>query len=88
VIAEPLLAAAAQLAVARPLPDVAVTAVGVPGTVAGVTAVEAADAGPVPTLLVAVTVNVYAVPLVNPVTVAVSAPVVVAVRPPGLEVTV
>jgi hypothetical protein len=37
----------------------------------GVTALDAADAGPVPTLLVAVTVNVYAVPLLNPVTFAV-----------------
>jgi len=38
--------------------------------------------------LVAVTVNVYGVPLVNPVTAAVVAPVVVAVSPPGAEVTV
>ena len=30
---------------------------------------EAADAGPVPTALVALTVNVYAEPFVNPVTV-------------------
>ena len=36
----------------------------------GVTGLEAAEAGPVPTELVAVTVNVYAVPFVNPVTVA------------------
>src|SRR5688572_205461 len=36
---------------------------------AGVTAFEAADAGPVPTALVAATRNVYAVPLVSPVTV-------------------
>ena len=37
---------------------------------AGVTAADGADAGPVPTLLVAVTVNVYAVPFVRPLTVA------------------
>ena len=35
----------------------------------GVTELEALDALPVPTLLVAVTVNVKAVPLVKPVTV-------------------
>jgi hypothetical protein len=39
----------------------------------GVTALDAADAGPVPIALVAVTLNVYAVPLVSPVTVAVVA---------------
>ena len=49
---------------------------------------EAALAAPVPTPLVAVTVKVYAVPGVRPVTVQVSAPVVVHVRLPGLEVTV
>ena len=32
----------------------------------GVTALEAAEAGPVPTALVAVTLNVYAVPFVEP----------------------
>ena len=37
------------------------------------TELEAAEAGPVPTALVADTVNVYAVPLVSPVTVAVVA---------------
>jgi hypothetical protein len=36
----------------------------------GVTADVAADADPVPTLFVAATVNVYAVPSVNPVTTA------------------
>src|SRR4051812_49828747 len=43
--------------------------VGAPGTVAGVTLFEADDAAPVPTALVAVTVNVYAVPFVRPATV-------------------
>jgi hypothetical protein len=52
------------------------------------TVFEGAEGRPVPTPLVAVTVNVYTVPLVSPATVAVVAPVVVAVRLPGLEVTV
>jgi hypothetical protein len=47
----------------------------------------AALAGPVPTALVAVTVNVYAVPVVKPVTtIGEDAPV--PVTPPGLDVTV
>ncbi len=61
---------------------------GVTGGV-GVTELEVDEERPVSTLLVAVTVNVYAVPLVSPVTVAVSAPLdQVAVAPPGLAVTV
>jgi hypothetical protein len=53
----------------------------------GVTALEAAEAGPVPMAFVAVTVKVYDVPLVNPVIVmGLDEPV--AVRPPGDEVTV
>jgi len=43
---------------AEALPAVADAAVGAPGTVAGVTAYEGADAGPVPEMLVAVTVKV------------------------------
>ena len=57
----------------------------------GVAGLEAADAGDVPARLVAVTVNVYAVPLVSPVTmtlVALVAPLVVADLPPGAAVTV
>ena len=54
----------------------------------GVTAVDAADAGPVPFALVAVTVKVYIVPFVRPVTLHVSAPVVEHDAPPGLAVTV
>jgi hypothetical protein len=57
------------------------------GVAAGVTLLLAALAGPVPTLLVAVTVNVYAVPFVRPVTVIGDADPV-AVNPPGLDVTV
>jgi hypothetical protein len=54
----PLLAGAVQLTVASALPVVTVTIVGAPGTVAGVTLLEAAEADPVPTALVAFTVNV------------------------------
>ena len=46
--------------------DVAVTPVGAPGTVDGTAAADALDARPVPDTFVAVTVNVCAVPLVNP----------------------
>jgi hypothetical protein len=55
-----------------PLPAVPLTLVGAVGTVAGaegVTADDAADCTPVPTALIAATVNVYAVPFDNPVTV-------------------
>jgi hypothetical protein len=41
------------------------------GAAFGVTALDAAESGPVPTEFVALTVNVYAVPLVSPVTTAV-----------------
>ncbi len=47
-----------HVTVAWALPPVAVTAVGAPGTVAGVTALEAADAVELPTALLAVTVKV------------------------------
>jgi hypothetical protein len=53
-----------------------------------VTRFDALDGAEVPVALVAVTVNVYDVPLVRPVTVAVVEPLVVAVFPPGLDVTV
>jgi hypothetical protein len=88
VIAEPpLLDGAVHETVAWLLPAVAVTDVGAPGTVTGVTALDGDDAGPVPTAFVAVTVKVYEVPFVSPVTVQVRAPVVVQVCPPD-EVTV
>ena len=55
----PLEAGAVQLTVASALPAAAVTPVGAPGTVAeGVTAFDAAEAGPAPTLLAAVTEKV------------------------------
>jgi hypothetical protein len=75
---------------ARPSPATAVGAPGVPGSGGtGVTALEAADELVVPKELAAVAVNVYAVPLVKPVTVhEPKAPVPVQVAPPGLAVTV
>jgi hypothetical protein len=54
---------------------------------AGVTEFDAEDAAPVPIAFVAVTVNVYAVPLLKPETVNGLEPPV-AVKPPGLDVTV
>ena len=55
----------------------------------GVTALESPEGAPVPCALVAVTVKVYVVPLVRPVTVADVAPdPTLAVIPPGDEVTV
>jgi len=54
----------------------------------GVTGAEADEAGPVPTLFVAVTLKVYGVPLVNPLTTTDSAPVVDAIAGPGVAVTV
>lgn len=87
VIAEPLFGAAVKAIDAVVLPGVAVSPVAAPGTVNGVTAELAAEGGEFPAALVATTVNVYAVPFVKPVTVSGDeAPV--AVRPPGLAVTV
>jgi hypothetical protein len=88
VIAEPPLnTGGVNVIVAWPLPLVAVPIVGASGTVAGVTELLALEADPVPTALVAVTVNVYATPFVKPVTVN-GEPAPEAVKPPGLEVTV
>ena len=64
---------------------VAITAVGAAGTTRGVTAEDTAEAGPAPRTFRATTVNVYAVPLVSPLTVQLE-PVVEQVRPPGQEV--
>lgn len=61
--------------------------VGAPGTPEGVTALDATDSGPSPAALVARTVNVYEVPLVNPVT-TIGDAVPVAVMLPGVLVTV
>lgn len=57
------------------------------GPTTGATEFEADEAGPVPALFVAVTVNVYAVPFVNCVT-AIGLDGPVPVKPPGDEVTV
>jgi hypothetical protein len=69
------------------LPLVAVPIVGASGTVAGTTELVVPDEELVPTALVAVTVKVYVVPFVKPITVKGEAPPE-AVKPPGLDVTV
>ena len=67
----------------------ATTRVGAPGTEAGPTGWLGSDAAPLPTELAAVTVKVYAVPLIRPATVHEVAPAGAAhVARPGLEVTV
>jgi hypothetical protein len=76
-----------KLTAACAFPAAALTAVGAPGNAAGVTLFDAVEAGPVPTLLVAATVQVYAVPFVSPVTVSgLAAPE--PVTAPGLHVAV
>jgi hypothetical protein len=85
----PLTTGTVKLTTACVLPLTPVTAVGAPGAVIGITEEEALEALPVPALLVAVTVNVYAVPLVSPVTVMGEAlPVAVTVEPPPTGVAV
>ena len=68
----------------------AITEVGAPGGAAGTAAPEAAEATDVPSAFVAVTVNVYEVPLVRPATVheVDEADEVVHVFDPGDDVTV
>jgi hypothetical protein len=68
--------------------DVGAPKAGVRADARGVTASLALEAAPVPTLFVAVTVKVYDVPFVKPVTTQDSAPVVVQVAPSGEAVTV
>jgi hypothetical protein len=53
-----LFSGAAKLTDALAFAAVALPMIGAPGTVLGVTLLEALDAAPAPTLLVAVTVNV------------------------------
>jgi hypothetical protein len=86
----PLLTGAVKLTLAVVLPGVATTLVGLPGTLNGVTLFEGAEAAPGPAAFVATTVNVYAVPLVRPVTMWVVdvLPVLLSRPPGGLEVTV
>jgi hypothetical protein len=69
------------------LPGVATGFVGAPGIVIGVTAFDATEATELPAALVAITVNAYEVPLVNPVTI-LGEVVPVLVKPPGEDVTV
>ena len=86
--APPLEAGAVKETVADPLPAVAVPMVGAPGRWTGWRRATGPEAGPVPRALVAVTVKVYAVPLVSPVTVhEVVAPLGVQIWPPGEDVT-
>ena len=88
VIAEPPLDTGAEnVIVASPFPRVAVPIVGASGVVAGTTELLVPEETLVPCALVAVTVNVYVVPFVKPVTVSGDEPPV-AVNPPGEEVTV
>ena len=79
------------MTVALPLPGVAAPIVGAPGATggpaAGVALLEAADATPEPIAFLAVTVKVYAVPLVRLLTV-MGLDARVAVLLPGVEVTV
>ena len=56
--APPLDVGATQVSATWALPEVPVTEVGEPGTVAGVTGAETAEAALVPTEFLAVTVNV------------------------------
>jgi hypothetical protein len=83
-------AGAVNVTVAWAFPAVAATAVGAPGVVYGVTALEAVEALEVPTEFVAVTVKVYALPGVRPVTMCESdvVPALLSVPPAGLDVTV
>ena len=83
----PFEAGAVNVIVAWAFPALAEGEVGAPGTVAGVTLLEDADAAPVPRALVAVTVNVYAVPFTRPVTTTGLAEPV-PVMPDGVEVAV
>ena len=83
----PFEAGAVQDTAALAAPAVALTIVGAPGVAIGVTDPDAVDAEPVPAALVAVTVKVYAVPLVRPDTVQGEA-AAAQVRLPGEDVTV
>ena len=66
VMGEPLGEGAVQMRLAVVSPAVAVGAAGVSGTPPGVTAALASDGSEAPMALIAVTVNVYAVPFTRP----------------------
>ena len=87
VMGEPPVRGAIQLTTDCVMPPlVPATPVGAPGA-PSVIELEAAEAGPVPLVLVAVTVNVYTVLAVSPEIVQVVVPDE-HVMPPGLDVTV
>ena len=90
IVLPPFDAGAVKATLAVVLPAVANPIVGALGTPTGVTLLDANDAGPVPTELVAVTVKVYVVPFESPVTVIGLAvgPATVPVMLPGFEVAV
>ena len=86
----PLLTGAVKLTLAVELPAVAAAAVGAPGTVAGVTLFDAVDGALEPAAFVAITVKVYGVPFVSPVTTCVVnvLPALLSTPPAGFEITV
>jgi hypothetical protein len=87
IVAPPLFVGATKDTIAWALPPTAVGAAGAFGTVAGVTELDWVLETELPILFVATTVNVYAVPFVNPSTVrGEEAPL--AVNPPVDDVTV
>jgi len=87
IVLPPLEAGGVNTTLACPTPGVALFITGAPGNAAGLTARERAEAGPVPTAFVALTVKVYDVPFVRPVTtIGLVRPV--AILDPGLDVTV
>ena len=83
----PSLTGGVKVIIAWPLPPTADTPVGALGIVDGVAELLELEAELVPAALEAVTVNVYAVPFVKPVTIKGDEPPV-AVKPPMFEVTV
>jgi hypothetical protein len=82
-----LFTGAVNVITAWPLPAITVPIIGASGTCAGITELLVPEDALVPTLFVAVTVNVYAVPFVSPVIV-IGDELPVAVNPPILDVTV
>ncbi len=86
----PWSAGACQVTLAAPSPGVPTTSVGRSGSrPEGVTEFEGSEAGPSPTEFVAMTVKVYGMPLVRPVTTQlVAGATAVQVRPSGEEVAV
>ena len=86
--APPSLEGADHVTVALASPAVADAPVGASGIVIGVTALDGADAGPVPAALVAVTVTVSVVPLGRAeIGAVVTVPAGVATGPAGVAVT-